>query len=130
MSGDPGTCGFEISTEIDHLAAFSVTPPGVLVIRRHSEVDNTWITVTKADPQVEFTDELLTGTYEGKDPRYISTRLEVWPHAGPACPYQGYELGHCWHNALFHIDGRDRHVVYRIGEYLPARNAWVGRWPD
>uniref|UniRef100_A0AAU8GQ20 Uncharacterized protein n=1 Tax=Mycobacterium phage Farewell TaxID=3158893 RepID=A0AAU8GQ20_9CAUD len=125
-----------LRTSVDHLPALSVNPPGVLVLTRHTEGDETWLTVKRADPVVEFTDELLTDFAAGGDNNgmYPGVRFEPKYHddpygaSGPGCRRDGQ--GDCYTNWLLHFDARDRHVVYRIGEYKHQLNSWVARWPD
>ena len=114
---------------IDHLPAFSVDPPGVLVLTRHWDGDETWLTVKRADPQVEFSDELLTEFFSGgdNDGMYPDVWLQLQPHDTDNCPDDREK---CFYNALVRIGGRDRCVVYRIGEYVAKRNSWIARWPD
>jgi hypothetical protein len=115
------------------------TRHGTLLLRKHWDADSEWITVIHADPEVRFTDELLTAVVEGFDhpyPRMI--RLELLEHTEQECgiqiPCRGTHLRHddqpCFWGALLHIDARDRHVVYRIGDHEWIRELWLGSWPD
>lgn len=117
------------SGSADCVPAFSVDPPGILVLTRHWEGDDDWLTVKRADPHVDFTDELLRDFANGgdNDGMYPNVRLEPnYAHNMAECRIDGQ----CFNGWLLHIDGRDRHVVYRIGEYVPRRNAWRATWPD
>jgi hypothetical protein len=116
----------------NHLPAFSVDPPGVLVLRRHWDDGSSWLTIAKADPQVEFSDELLQDFAEGgdNDGMYPDVELDQSPdhHDGTDCPE--FHTAYCFTDCLVRINGRDRTVIYRIGEYVAKSNSWVGRWPD
>jgi hypothetical protein len=119
---------------VDHLPAFSVTPPGVLVLTRHWDGDgDAWLTVKRADPEVRFSDELLTEFVNGgdNDGMYPDVRLELGEHLLDGHLSPASRTRHCFHGCLLHIDARDRHIVYRICEWVPdaGRGNWIARWP-
>ncbi|MCA2275489.1 hypothetical protein JF780_05720 [Mycobacterium intracellulare] len=111
---------------VDHLPAFSVDPPGTLLLRRHINPDGieSW-EVREAAPQVEFTDETLSMVLTGNNPNdgveYPCMRLERPIDVSPMTCFTGYML---------HIGAANQHVVYRIGEYNRERHSWIARWPD
>ena len=119
-----------MSTSVDHLPAFSVNPPGVLVLRRHTEDDDVWLTVVKADPHVEFSDELLTEFFNHGDNDGIYPDVQFQTcceHKLAECRTDG---GAGYNGALIRINARNRPVVYRIGKYVLERNSWRASWPD
>lgn len=123
------------SGHTDHLPALSVDPPGVVVLRRHWDGDETWLTIIRADPHVEISDELLTDLAGGGDNNgmYPDVRLQLQPHDTDHCPDREMcplPAMACYHAALMHIEGRDRTVIYRIGDYVWKRNTWRASWPD
>lgn len=129
-----GSVFCRLTGQIDHLPAFSVDPPGVLVLTRHWDENTSWLTVKRADPEVRFTDELLTEFINGgdNDGMYPGVRLETGDH-----PLDGHltpvsRTRHCFNGCLLHIDARDQHLIYRICEWMPdeGRGHWVARWPD
>lgn len=135
----------ELKVSIDHLTAYSYDPPGVLVLTRHTEGDQKWVTVKRADPEVQFTDELLTDFAGGgdNDGMYPGVQLEPPPGEPPPEPttweeWHDHEIdaqpccfpGRCFVNWLVRIPGRDRTVVYRVIQYVADRNTWIARWPD
>jgi hypothetical protein len=114
------------------------------VLTRHWDENETWLTVKRADPHVAFSDELLNEFRVGGDNggMYPDTRL-VAPEDRPAeTPWvRHHDHDHyiddkcgiperCFTNWLLHIDARDRHLVYRIGEYMHKQNSWRATWPD
>lgn len=129
---------------IDHLPAFSVEPPGVLVLRRHWDGDETWLTITRADPHVTFSDELLTEFFNGGDndgmyPNVRLVRPEDSPIETPWVRHHDHDYfiedqcdlpERCYTNWLIHIGAQDQHLVYRIGDYVPSGNSWRAAWPD
>lgn len=36
----------------------------------------------------------------------------------------------CFTGMLFHVDARNRHLVYEIGKYRPGSRTWEASWPD
>ncbi len=38
--------------------------------------------------------------------------------------------GHGYVGAVLHIDGVNRHVVYRIMGYVPRVRGYIAEWPD
>lgn len=130
-----------VNSSIDHLPAFSVNPPGVLVLRRHTDRDrNEWWQIRKADSQVEFSNPLLESLATGENPNggveYPCMRLDMPVDRYDTCG-RGAHPGLCFLDALLHIEGRhrddltrDHHVVYRIIGYNPRIESWIARWPD
>lgn len=142
MSGDwewhlrhhqTGAALLSIPGSMEHIPAFSVDPPGVLVLTRHHSADEpTYLTVKRADPYVEFTDELLTEFAHGgdNDGMYPDVELDQSPdhHDGTSCPEAPTNI--CFTDCILRINARDQSVIYRIGEYVPSRNVWRAAWPD
>jgi hypothetical protein len=58
---------------------------------------------------------------------------------GPDNPPDRYVLGDVWitrhrdgcfHGKMFHVNARNKHLVYRIGNYRPRSRTWEAAWPD
>jgi hypothetical protein len=111
-----------VSANVDLLAAFSADPPGMLVLRHHRDGDEIWATVRRADPHVEFTHSLLLNVLSGCA-QYPEIRLQ------PPDDARG-ETSTRFRGWLLHVDARDRHVVYQIGDYNAAGESWHAAWPD
>lgn len=105
---------------IGHIPAISVEYHGALVLR-YSDGPCSPPDILVASPCVTFGDELLDDILNSDSPLYPEMRLERRP-----------EVSHRGHftNYLLHIDGKDRHVVYRIGNYVKNKNSWQAAWPD
>ncbi|MFV8317151.1 hypothetical protein [Mycobacterium sp. 23] len=104
---------------------------GTAVMTRHYADDGRtvdYITVDHADPHIRISDEFLVELFQtGTHPYRPDIRLEVqYEHKFTECRLDG----RCFNSALLHIDGRNRHVVYRIGAYVPEDNTWRASWPD
>lgn len=109
--------------------AFSVDPPGVLVLARHHDADGVWLTIERADPHVAFSDELLCDLADGgdNDGMYPIVRIDRnYAHNMADCRIDG----RCFDGWLVHIEARNRTVIYRIGAYDALRNCWRAAWPD
>ena len=113
----------DASAYVDLLAAFSIDPPGGLVLRHHRDGDEIWATVRHADPHVEFTHSLLLDVLSGSAP-FPELRLQP-PDDAPE-----YNSSTHFHGWLVHVDARDRHVVYQIGDYHAEGESWHATWPD
>jgi hypothetical protein len=112
----------------DHILALSVDPPGACVVTRHWDGTDAWLTIKQANPHVMFTDDLLTDLADGGDNGGIYPGMtldgvdrERWNHRSP---------GLCFIDTIVRIEGRDRTVFYRIGQYTRRGNAWPSSWPD
>lgn len=124
---------WEVHSTIDALPAFSISPPGVLVLTRHFKGEEpSYLTVKRADPFVEFSDELLTEFAHGgdNDGMYPDVELDQSPdhHDGTSCPETHTHM--CFTDCILRINARDQMLIYRIGEYVPKRNSWKAAWPD
>lgn len=119
--------------DLDHLMAHSVNPPGTLVVRRLLEgrPKATGLEVVRADPQVVFTDELLNAIRDDVS-IYPDVRVEGFEEYGPhICRESTCSPDRtCFTGIRVHLDAFNRHVIYLIGDYVPAVNGWVARWPD
>lgn len=125
---------------------------GTVMITKHYKPDGRTvdhITVDRADPEILIDDQLLcdlsrdveepvsVGDYSKNE--LVGLPLEPSDHEPDApceCPTA---MGHdCLIGWFLHIDGRDRHVVYQIGEQMPHPDCepgcgcgpWPARWPD
>lgn len=137
-----------VTSEVDHVMALCTFPIGICVVRRHYDAGETWLTVLRSDPHVEFTDELLTNISNGYEPNindgtvYPDVRLVQpadYPLDSPWVRHHDHGFyiedkcdipERCFTNWMLHIDARDQHLIYRIGDYVPGRDAWCASWPD
>ena len=79
------------------------------------------IRIDTADPRIIISGELLDAIAGVPDsPLPISNAWLVEP-----IPHLGSYVG-----AVLHIDGVNRHVIYRITHYLPRIGGYIGEWPD
>lgn len=115
---------------------------GDLWIRRHREGPNVeYITVSDdASPQVLIGDELLRDIQF--DARRYNTcawvQLDCGPHTPTECPscqawgqlHPADRPLHCFSGAFFHVNARNRKLIYQIGLYRPASRTWEAAWPD
>lgn len=99
------------------------------------------IEITDASPHVLIGDELLQDVqfHRGRYSTCAWVRIEeneLEHEVSGECPECNRGLGdsarpsHCFRNMLFHIDARNRHLVYRIGSYRPRSRTWEASWPD
>lgn len=81
---------------------------GDLVLQTHYEPGRgTYLIVIRADREVLFSHELLCS---------MSAQLKLTHHFHYGA-LAGHRNGSCFHDALLHIDGRNRQLLYRIGDY-------------
>lgn len=85
-------------------------PDGELII--HRVKDSLWI--AHADPRILISAELLDAIADGD--------------CGPAW----LDLAGCttYDGGLLKINGTNRTVIYRIGEYVPRVHGYIAEWPD
>ena len=115
----------------DYLMASSANPPGVIVLRQHINGETYRIEVVRADPQVIVTDEILNDIRDGVS-IYPDVRVEGFEEYGPhICRQSTCSPDRtCFTGIRLHLDAINRHVIYLIGDYIPAANGWIARWPD
>lgn len=117
----------------DHLSAFcsatETEPAGILVLHHRGE-DGAW-GIVRADPKVEFTDELLWAIYTDDEQMLYPPGLFefITIPTGFRFKSDGH-LGPDWKGNLLRLNGSNRTVVYKIHEYVWVRHRWVARWPD
>lgn len=120
---------------------------GTVVLTRHYAADG-WtvehVTVDHADPEIVITDDLITeiavnlpddDQLPGR-PFYAENfrfglRMEPSPVrrlCPNSCTYPSHPF--CWTSWLFHVDAKDRHLVYRLNTYDLELHAWHAAWPD
>lgn len=116
---------------------------GDVWVTRHREGPcSEYITVDKdPSPLVLIGDELLQDIQFDRR-RYMTcawVRLEeneIEHESVSDCQECDRSLGdparppYCFRNMLLHIDARNRHLVYRIGNYRPQSRTWEAAWPD
>ena len=77
------------------------------------------VRIDRADPRILISGELLDII---ADPPY------PMPHAW--LDTAGCTPGHGYVGAVLHIHGVNQHVVYRVVDYVPRVNGYIGEWPD
>ncbi len=82
---------------------------GDCIVTRHWRNGLAELTVDQADPRVLWTRELLEAVADGS------------ALGSPEVSLRGDVLT---------INAANQRVIYRIGEYLPDRQAYVAEWPD
>jgi hypothetical protein len=95
-----------------------------------TRVDGGNIRVDHADPRVLISGELLdavarfgdSGVLAG-DWLALNARLDTAGCMPP--PWRATYVG-----AILRIDGVNRTVIYRITDYVPRVNGYIGEWPD
>lgn len=95
-------------------------PQGECILRGHYDVHGRLesVEITRADPRVLISAELLGHVAASPSPAGSLTMAD-----GPnGTPF--------FAGALLKIEGVNRTVIYRIGEYIPAVHGYVAEWPD
>jgi hypothetical protein len=105
----------------------STTPPyGECII---TSLPGGNIRITRADPRILIAGELLDAIARFGDISLAGDWLALNARLNTAgCmppPWRATYVG-----AVVHINGVNQQVVYRITEYLPRINSYVGEWPD
>ena len=79
------------------------------------------IRIDQADPRILISAELLAEAFVAPAPGVsLSAGQETWARNGT--PF--------WGGAVLKIEGVNRTVIYRIGEYVPRVRGYIGEWPD
>jgi hypothetical protein len=79
----------------------------------------TGVRIDHADPRVLISAELLAEAFINPAPG-----VSLGP---PAEDRNGTPF---WEGAVLKIEGVNRTVIYRIGEYVPRVRGYIGEWPD
>lgn len=105
---------------------------GALTVRHlFDDEANAVAEVICADPRTCFSDELLNAIKDGAS-IYPYVRVEGFEEFGPHICRQATCSPDrtCFKGIRLHIDAINQHVIYLIGDYIPAWNAWHAAWPD
>jgi hypothetical protein len=96
---------------------------GELVINHDYTTGDT--TIIRADPKILVSADFLRQVRDAQALENIVYPRGIYAVCAEHLPGE-------WVNqdALLHIDGVNRHVVYRITHYDDEHNAWVAIWPD
>jgi hypothetical protein len=93
--------------------------------------------VSGPDPVILVADDVLMHMFWQPEDIHPDVTLEraASGHGSTGHAVGDYECygraGHvCFHNSMLRFRCREQTVVYRIGDYEPARNAWWAAWPD
>jgi hypothetical protein len=77
--------------------------------------------IDHADPRILISAELLVESFIVPAPG-VSLNSDMMREGPNGTPF--------WEGAVLKIEGVNRTVIYRIGEYVPRVRGYVGEWPD
>ena len=97
-------------------------PRGEFICTR---LENGSLRIDRADPRILISGELLDQIWMGTPWAVLDTRGCCTRVAMGNIPGQGNHLG-----AVVKIAAVNQMVIYRITEYLPRINGYIGEWPD
>lgn len=80
---------------------------------------NSRVRIVRADPRILISAEVLAETFVQPAPGVSLSQPSDGPNGTPF-----------WEGAVLLIEGVNRTVVYRIGEYVPCVRGYIGEWPD
>ena len=80
------------------------------------------IRIDQADPRILISGELLDAT--------MGIPNGLLPLPDVRLDLTGCRPGHGYVGAVLHVDGANQQVVYRIVDYVPRINGYIGQWPD
>lgn len=84
-------------------------------------------TIDRADPHILISDEILNEIRD-RVPDGVSLDIPLRSNSNHQCPDS--QPGFCFKDCLVAFTAANRTVIYRVGDYLPERNAWEASWPD
>ena len=84
-----------------------------------TRLDDGILRIDHADPRILISAELPDLLADCPAPQ-----SDAWLDVTECRPGYGYV------GAVLHIEGVNRTVIYRIGEYMPHAPAYIGEWPD
>ncbi len=79
------------------------------------------IRIDHADPRILISAELLSLVFTNPAPG-VSINTGLLRDGENGTPF--------WEGALLKIEGVNRTVIYRIGEYVSRVHGYIGEWPD
>jgi hypothetical protein len=79
------------------------------------------IRIDHADPRILISAELLAEAFIRPAPG-VSLSTDLIRQDRNGTPF--------WEGAVLKIEGANRTVIYRIGEYVPRVHGYIGEWPD
>jgi hypothetical protein len=82
-----------------------------------TRLDGGTVRIDQADPRILVSAKLLDAIISN-------------PVAEQRADLAGCMPGHGYVGAVLHIHGVNRHVVYRVTEYVPRINGYIAEWPD
>jgi hypothetical protein len=94
-----------------------------------TRLDDGTIRIDQADPRILISAELLDAValhgciVDGTEAFALNARLDM-SRCGPIPYFSTYGGG------ILTINGVNRRVIYRIGEYVPRVHGYIGEWPD
>lgn len=97
-------------------------PDGECVTTRLADLG---LRIDRADPRILIAAPLLAEVYAVPIVGVSLGRPQPDAPVPGASRLRGY-----WEGALLKICGVNRTVIYRIGEYLPGIDCYIGEWPD
>jgi hypothetical protein len=81
----------------------------------------TGVRIDRADPRILISAELLVESFIAPAPG-VSLNTGMVREGPNGTPF--------WEGAVLKIEGVNRTVIYRIGEYAPRVRGYIGEWPD
>ena len=79
------------------------------------------VRIDHADPRILISAELLLEAFIEPAPG-VSLSANMVRHGPNGTPF--------WEGAVLKIEGVNRTVIYRVGEYVPRIRGYVAEWPD
>jgi hypothetical protein len=96
--------------------------------------DDGRVRIDQADPRILISAELLDMVVSGPHDLFIVSidggGYVVAPGRSARLDTAACRVGHGYVDAVLHINGVNRLVIYRIGEYVPRVHGYVAEWPD
>jgi len=117
---------------------------GDVWVTRHREgLCDEYIAVSgEPSPYLLIGDELLRALhYDSRNYNVCAwvdlTDPEYEVHADPGCPgcmsvadATPDPMAVCFTGTMFHVNARNQHLLYRVGNYRPRSRTWEAAWPD
>lgn len=81
--------------------------------------------VTYAEPRVQISRQMLVEIYSGRGAgRWMPGVSMTLPYDRPPGPTD------FWTGSVLRVEGINRTVIYRVGEYYPETDCYEMTWPD
>lgn len=70
------------------------------------------------------------GLFDPEYPEHCKSECPSCDHIQLAHFGNPLRLSYCFAGMMFHINARNRRLIYRIGNYRPTSRTWEAAWPD